>query len=593
MEERFSLLLSRTGWVGCLLGFAATIYFVLGLAGYVHSVLLNYGVVVVLVFSAAFLLGNFFAIPRQTNWIGRTIWAAILIFLVTEIVLGFLPPTSRDELTHHLAIPRLYANAGRIIEVPMAPYAYYPMLLDMLYTPWVYWGYDIVPKLIHGLYAYLTGLLLYAYLSRRMSAEYGVLGFFLFISTPVIARLSHWGYIDLGMAFYTTSALLALLRWREERESLAWLILAALSLAFALATKPNGMVAGLLISFLFLLVIVKPPRKKTVQIGRELLIFGCGVLLPFAPWLVKNWFQTGNPFYPLLGNLLSSRAATAPDGVSFGGIGIFVKRELLYGENLWQILSLPLRLFFFGQDDNPQFFDGVLTPVLILFLPWAFKGKWLEEKKLLGSFALLFLLYALFLVDLRIRYVLPIVPVLVALAVYGVFNVYIRIKRPAYLAGVLIIFATWHGVYLSHYVRAASPFGYLIARESREEYLTRALPQYTAFQFINRNLHPSAKIYLLFVGRRAYYCEREYFHDGGELPGYLLGAIRAAKAPDEIARALNRKKITDLVVREDLLTEFLTHNLTSSQAALWNQFAQNRLELRFRDRGHSVYHIHG
>ena len=593
MEERFSLLLARTGWVGCLLGFVATIYFLLGVAGYVHNVLLNLSVVSALVVSAAFFLANFFAIPRQTNWIGRILWAAIVVFLLTEVILGLLPPISRDELTHHLAIPRLYAKAGRIIEVPMAPYAYYPMLLDMLYTPWVYWGHDFVPKLIHGLFAYLSGLLLYAYLSRRMSTEYGLLGFFFFISTPVIARLSHWGYIDLGITFYTTAALLALLRWREERESRVWLTLAALSLGFALATKPNAMVAGLLISFLFLFVIVKPPRKRPFQIGREFVIFGGSVLMPFAPWLFKNWLQTGNPFYPLLGNLFASQTATVSEGGSFGGVGIFVKRELLYGENFWQMVTLPLRLFFFGRDDYPQFFDGVLTPILIVFLPWAFKGKWLEDKKILGSFALLFLLYAVFLVDLRTRYILPIVPPLVVLTVYGVFNAYIRIKRPLYLAGVLAIFAAWHSMYLLDYVRAAAPLAYLSGGESRDAYLTRALPEYAALQFINQNTDPSAKIYLLFVGRRAYYYEREYFHDGGDLPGYLLGAIRGATTPEEITRALKRKQITHLMIRGDLLAEFLGHNLTAKQVALWNQFAQSRLELKFRDRGHSVFQLHG
>jgi hypothetical protein len=593
MEERLTRLLSRTGWIGCLLGLAATFYFLMGLAGYVHNPWLNYSVVAVLVLSAAFLVINFCAIFRNTKSVGRVIWAAIFVFLLTEIVLGFLPPVSRDELTHHLAIPRLYAKAGRIIEVPIAPYAYYPMLLDMLYTPWVYWGYDFVPKFIHALFAYLTGLLLYAYLARRLSAEYGLLGFFLFISTPAVARLSHWGYIDLGLTFYTTGALLALLRWREERESSAWLALAALLLGFALATKPNAMVAALLMSFLFLLIIVKLPRKKITQISAELLVFACGVLLPFLPWLLKNWFQTGNPAYPLLGNLFSSYPATVPESASFGGLGIFVKRELLYGENIWQILGLPLRLFTSSKDDNPQFFDGVLTPVLILFLPWMFKGKWLEEKKLLGSFALLFLLYAIFLVDLRIRYILPIVPVLVLLAVYGVFNVYIRIKRPVYLAVVLVIFAVWHGAYLIRYARAASPLNYLSGSESRDAYLTRALPEYAALQFINNNTEASAKIYLLFVGRRAYYCEREYFHDGGDLPGYLLAAVRAAKNPGDVALSLKRQKITHLLMREDLLAEFLTYNLTATQAALWNQFAESWLDLKFRDRGHSVYQLHG
>lgn len=593
MEERFSVLLSRVGWVGCLLGFAATFYFLLGLAGYVRSPLLNSSVVVVLVLSALFFLAGFFAIPRQTNWLGRIIWAAILFLIITEVILSLVPPTSRDELTHHLAIPKLYANAGRIVEVPMAPYAYYPMLLDMLYTPWVYWGYDFVPKLIHGLFAWLTGLLLYAYLGRRMNAVYGLLGFLFYLSTPVIARLSHWGYIDLGATFYTTASLLFLLRWREERHGLSWLSLAAFSLGFALASKPSGLVAALLISLLFLLVIVKPPRASSAQIAREMFLFGGLALLPFLPWLCKNWSQTGNPFYPLLGNWFSSTHAAANSGVSFGGLGILEKRELLYGENFWQLLGLPLRIFFSGQDDNPQLFDGVLTPILIVFLPWAFKGKWLEEKKFLASFALLFLFYALFLVDLRIRYILSIVPPLVILAVYGIFNVYLRIKRPVYLFAGIIFFAAWHGIYLWRYFRETAPLSYLAGYESRDAYLTRMLPEYASFQYIDRSTPPDAKIYLLFIGRRAYYCERDYFHDGGDLPGFLLAAIRGAGSADQIAQTLKQKNITHLMVRENLLADFLTHNLTPNQAALWNRFAQSRLSLDFRDRGHAVYQLHG
>ena len=593
MAERFSPLLRRTGWIGCLLGATATIYFVFGLAGYVRSSALNLGVSAVLFLSAGFFIANFFAIPKRTNWVGCVIWVAILCLIITEGILGLLPPTSRDELTHHLAIPKLYAKAGRIIEVPMAPYAYYPMLLDMLYVPWVYWGYDFVPKLIHGLFAYLTGLLLFAYLGRRMNAVYGLLGFFIYLSTPVIARLSHWGYIDLGITFYTTASLLFLLRWREERRTISWLCLAALSLGFALATKPNGLVAALLISFIFLLVIVKPPPRRPTEIGRELFLFGGLTLLPFLPWLLKNWFQTGNPFYPLLGSWFSSTGAGIGPGVSFGGLAILEKRALFYGENSWEILGLPLRIFFSGQDDNPQLFDGVLTPILIVFLPWAFKGKWLEEKKLLASFALLFLFYSLFLVDMRIRYILSIVPALVILAVYGVFNIYLRIKRPVYLFTGIIFFVAWHGIYLWHYFREAVPLGYLAGSESRDAYLARMLPEYSSLQYINRRTPPTAKIYLLFIGRRAYYCERDYFHDGGDLPGYLLGVLRESKTSDQIDHALKRKQITHLMIREDLLTEFLSHNLTAEQAAVWNQFAQSRLILNFRDRGHAVYQVHG
>jgi len=596
MQERYSHLLAQTCWIGCILGGVATIYFLFGVAGYVHSAPLNFTVAAVLACALGFFLYHIIAQPKGEGWLGWSLWTGVFIILTAEAILGCLPPTSRDELTHHLAIPKLYARAGRIIEIPMAPYAYYPMLVDMLFTPWVYWGYDFVPKWIHLLFSGLTTLLLYSYLARRMNAVYGWLGVFFFLSTPVIFRLGHWGYNDLALAFYTTASLLCLLRWREERGSNSWLALAALSLGFALATKPNGLVAALLITLLFGLVLVKPPRRSLTAVSREIFCFGALMLLPYLPWLIKNWWQTDNPFYPFFGGVFGARATSGsvgPDAASFAGVGIFDKRELLFGESIWQIIALPLRVFFSGQDNNPQYFDGVLTPMLILFLPWAFKGKWLEEKKILVSFALLLLLYAVFLVEMRIRYILSVVPPLVSLFTYGVFNTYLSIKRPVALAVVLLSFAGWHGIYIVKYFRDAEPLAYLSGAVSRTEYLTRELPEYSALDYINRQTATDAKIYLLFVGRRAYYCERNYFHDGGDLPGFLLGAIRAANNAEQIEQSLRQNQITHLMAREDLLAGFLSNNLTPDQARHWNEFASRGLTLGFRARGYAVYQLHG
>jgi Dolichyl-phosphate-mannose-protein mannosyltransferase len=593
MEDRFSALLSRTGWVGCLLGIVATIYFLLGLAGYVGSPLLDLFVAVSLAGAAGFFFTAFIAAVRHANWVGRILGLAILVILIAEIVLSLVPPTARDELTHHLAIPRLYAQAGRIIEVPIAPYAYYPMLLDMLYTPWVYWGYDSIPKLTHGLFAFLTGLSLYAYLSRRMNAVYGLLGFLFFISVPAVLRLSHWAYVDLGVTFYATVSLLCLLRWREEKDDGQWLLLAALSAGFAVASKPNGLVAWLLLFFVLLWVSVREAEKGWGKIFSQCMLFAVVGALPYLPWLTKNWLQTGNPFYPLLPGFFPAKPGVEGGTAIYVSLGVFVKRDLLYGESGWQIAALPLRLFFFGRDDDPQYFDGVLSPALILLLPWAFKGKWLEEKKLFMGFALLFLLYALFLVDLRVRYILPIVPPLVILLIYGVFNVYLRIKRPVYLFAALLCFVAFHGYYLWRYFQTADPLGYITGRESRAAYLTRVLPEYAAFQYVNRTLSSNAKIYLLFIGRRGYHCERDYFHDGGELPGFLLGAIRSAKEPAEIARQFKTKHLTHLLVRDELLLRFLSDNLDPAQQRLWDAFAANHLKSLFSAHGYSVFQLYG
>lgn len=590
MVERFSKLLLRTAVTGCLLGAAATFYFLAGLAGYVGSRPLNLIVAAAVIGAALFFFYSFVDCLRHANWLARAVGIAILAVLAIEVMLCLLPPTARDELTHHLAIPKLYARAGRIIEVPFAPYAYYPMLLDMLYTPWIYWGYDSVPKLIHAIFGCLTGLCLCAYLARRMNATYGLLGFFFFISLPAVLRLSQWAYVDLGVTFYTTAALLTLLRWREENQTRYWLAIAALSAGFAVAAKPNGLVAFLLLAFI--LALAQDRRRHVGAIVSDLLLFGVFSALPCLPWFAKNWFQTGNPFFPLLAGFFSGGEGGGGIAVSSGSLGILAKRQLLYGESWWQIAALPLRVFVSGQDDNPQYFDGVLSPILILFLPWAFKGKWSGEKKLLMIFAVLFFAYALFLVDLRVRYILLVAPPLVALLVYGVYNLYLSMRQPALLIAVLLCFAGLHAFYLWRYFEAARPLGYLAGRESRVRYLTRALGEFPVYHFIDRELSASAKIYLLFVGRRAYYCEREYFHDGGELPNFLAGALQSAKDPTDIAAALHGKGITHLMVRDDLFARFLIENLDAERKALWNAFAARSLRVQFRARGYSLYELH-
>jgi hypothetical protein len=45
------------------------------------------------------------------------------------------------------------------------------------------------------------------------------------------------------------------------------------------------------------------------------------------------------------------------------------------------------------------------------------------------------------------------------------------------------------------------------------------------------------------------------------------------------------------MVREDLLTRFLSDNLTPSQSQIWHGFTANGLKLAFRERGYAVYQI--
>src|SRR3990167_7954780 len=588
-QDQFSTLLYRTSVCGSLLGATATLYFLGGISGYIGNPFLNAAAGAAVLLAALYFLYVFLVYLPDKSLLGSLLWLLILLVLGAEIVLGFLPPTARDELTHHLAIPRLYVKAGRILEVPFALYSYYPMLLDMLYMPWVRWGWDSMPKLIHGLYGFLTALLLYAYLARRLSPIYGLLGFFLFIFTPAILRLSTWAYVDLGVTFYSTASLLCLLRWVEAREirnsqssirdfHSRWLMLAGLSAGFALATKPNGMLVFLLLFFVLAFLMARRVHGDGVgKVTSQALLFVFLALVSLSPWLLKNLAWTGNPLFPFFTGFLGGGGA--PGGEP--GLGLLDRRRLLYGESWWQISTLPLRVFFFGRDDRPQYFDGVLNPMLILFLPWAFKGKWAEEKKVLFGFSVFYFLYAAFLVELRIRYILPVVPPLVILLVYGIHNIYLRIVRPSVLFTAIVLLVALNGIYLGYHLRTVSPGAYLLGRESREVYLSRMLPEYPAIRYINQQLSSGAKIYFLFIGRRVYYCQRAYFHDGGEYPAVFLQIIRGAQNGEEVLAGLQKKGITHLLVRVDLILRFLANNFTQRDGEIWSQFQARHLKLLF------------
>ena len=191
---------------------------------------------------------------------GRGGWlvAAALTALVLSIaVLAAVPPVDRDALTHHLAVPKMYLQHGGIYEIPHVPFSYYPMNLDLLYMIPLYFGNDIFPKYIHFGFALLTVGLIISFLYRRLPSPTGaLLGGLLFLSLPVIVKLSITVYVDLGLIFFSTAALLQLLRWAEMGFRPKHLVLSGIFTGLCIGTKPNGMLS------LFILVLAIPFMRR-------------------------------------------------------------------------------------------------------------------------------------------------------------------------------------------------------------------------------------------------------------------------------------------------------------------------------------------
>lgn len=125
-----------------------------------------------------------------------------ILLIASIVILSWVPPVSRDALTHHLAVPKLYLQHGGIYEIPSIAFSYYPMNLDLLYIIPLYFGNDIVPKLIHFVFALLTAGLIYYYLAKRLGTIWALLGAIFFLSLPIIVKLSITVYVDLGLVFF-------------------------------------------------------------------------------------------------------------------------------------------------------------------------------------------------------------------------------------------------------------------------------------------------------------------------------------------------------------------------------------------------------
>ena len=109
----------------------------------------------------------------------------LIIFILTILLMCSVPPVSRDALTHHLAVPKLYITHGEIHEIPNIVFSYYPQLLDLVYCIPLIFNNDIFPKYIHFLFALLTAFLIYQYIKKKIGHFQALISTLFFISLPV------------------------------------------------------------------------------------------------------------------------------------------------------------------------------------------------------------------------------------------------------------------------------------------------------------------------------------------------------------------------------------------------------------------------
>jgi 4-amino-4-deoxy-L-arabinose transferase-like glycosyltransferase len=453
-----------------------------------------------------------------------------------------------------------------------------------------------------------TAWLIYCYLNNKLGRLAGLLGVFIFLSTPIVVRMSTVAYVDLGLTFFTTAAILAFIHWRDGAyKKNKWLFVSAIAMGLALGTKYNALIAWFFIS-LAVVFLYSRDTEKQWQAIRYGAIFFLVSLIVFSPWLIKNFILTGNPLYPLfnsffqtgMGNLAAdenARSMVSGDA----NMGMFKIREIMYGENFWETLLIPVRFFFQGQDYSDRYFDGILNPILIILVPFAFMKKSLYDHKLFFVlFSVFFILAAFFLDQIRIRYILPVVPILSIITAMGLINILnwrmslsfrLRNVFAVVVLSVFIVVMSKNIFYIKNYYQSIAPMSYILGKESRDEFILHHDHSYAAMKYINKFTPEKTKIRLIFLAQSGYYLDRIYEDDPNFGMDVIRGLAAVSNDDKDFQKHLKSLGCTHFLVRTALFNEFMQNNYSPEVGKLLIQLLNKTTEMIYNKDGYAVYRV--
>lgn len=467
--------------------------------------------------------------PRHGVWVDRMAVPLLLLLAAASLawvllVHTLLPPTDWDAISYHLALPRLYVEAGGLTYVNFMLAANWPLNMEMLFAVALLFGSDIATHLtmlgFTGLVA--VGLLIAA--RRHLGDDRaGAVAVLLFLTVPMVKRLGGLALVDVAMGLYVLAAALCFARWQSGRRW-QWLLLCGAFCGLAAGSKLMGGGFAILYGLLFLwaegrrwLAARHVGRGRAVagEALRGALVFGLAGLALVGPWYLRSYLNTGNPVWPFAYHLFGGR--------DWDDLGDEYNMQLMY--TTWSKVVLPRNpiglVESFGYmllrpEEIGDYRGGLGQPLLLGALVATVllgRAPGLLRQALFvcaGSWVLWF-----FLVSHQIRFLLPVAPLLALATGWAFTRLLIRWRSPnvrlAALAGLLLVVsAEWPWSFAPERALFASRLPYLRGELSRQAYIDERVDVMPLVHFANRELPPDANLLLLPFETRGYYLERAY-----------------------------------------------------------------------------------
>ncbi|PYM17387.1 MAG: hypothetical protein DMD81_09200 [Candidatus Rokuibacteriota bacterium] len=506
--------------------------------------------------------------PRRDGGLdGTTVVASAVIAgaMLAAFVSTLAPPTGKDALIYHRAVPKAFVTAGGLADVPGNIASFFALGAEMNGL----WG-DLLGRLVSRrageaafgvvLFAWFPLLLLALYgwaRERGLPSPWALLPSTVVATVPTVFYVAGNACVDLALAVYATLAIDAAGRWWRTLSPAALMEL-GLALGFALAVKH---VAALFIVPIPLLILLAARRIErsggVVRLVAHGLVMLCGAGLMGSVWYVRTWILTGNPLFPFAVGLFGGHAAGWDERRS----ALLSMLLSVYGgetKSLVDYLGAPLWISFLAQPEDAARYEGVLGFTFLFCLPFLLFALWrrrLDPETTVAATAA-GILFAFWLASSQnLRYLLPTLPALALVSVAAVAVVTARWPRPSGARSMILGTAVVAVTVTAAWFLDAAPLRAALGGEPRAAYLDRRLEYFPYYRLVNETLPPGARVWLIDMRRDTYHLERPYVADYLFEDWTIRQWVEDARRPADVRDRALGAGITHVLVRHDLLLD--------------------------------------
>lgn len=206
-------------------------------------------------------------------------------------LLGVLSPSTAqdwDSIAYHLAVPKMWLQAGQIEFISFIHHSNFPFVVDNLFVWGLVWGGQAGAKAFSWMFLVFGALALFGLARGRFGVTAGLIAALLFVATPVIVWEAGTAYIDVAHGLFAGLGAWFLLG--PDRAG-RW-VLGGCLLGLAVGSKYTGLQTLAAVAVFLPFVSLGADRIRLTALPILLsLVIGGG-------WYVRNAVNTGNPVYP-------------------------------------------------------------------------------------------------------------------------------------------------------------------------------------------------------------------------------------------------------------------------------------------------------